>query len=109
MHQETVIQNRIRVALSRHGVVFRQNSGLLLDQNGNRVRIGVPGMSDLLYIGEPSHDGRPTVAWLEVKTEKGRPTQEQLKFIAAMQQLGCRAGVVRSPEEALNLIGLEVS
>lgn len=107
MHEETAIQNRIRVALSRHGVVFRQNSGLLLDQNGNRVRVGMPGMSDLLYIGAPRTAGRPTVAWLEVKTATGRPSQAQLKFIQAMQREGCVAGIVRSPAEALQLIGLE--
>lgn len=106
MHEETVVQNKIRVALSAHGVVFRQNSGLLLDQNGNRVRVGVPGMSDLLYIGEPSPGGRPTVAWLEIKTSTGRPSKEQLRFISAMQQLGCVAGIVRSPMEALQLIGI---
>ena len=101
MHEETAIQNRIRVALSQYGVVFRQNSGVFTDPKGQRIRVGAPGMSDLLYIGAP------TVAWLEVKTAKGRPSAEQLKFIEAMKKEGCLAGIVRSPEEALRLIGME--
>lgn len=107
MHEETAIQNRIRVALSQYGVVFRQNSGVFTDPKGQRIRVGAPGMSDLLYIGAPRTHGKPTVAWLEVKTAKGRPSAEQLKFIEAMKKEGCLAGIVRSPEEALRLIGME--
>ena len=104
MHKETEVQNKIRVALSRYGVVFRMNSGLLYDRSGNRVRVGMPGMSDLLYIGEPYAGYRPTVAWLEVKTDTRQPTDEQLRFIERMQTLGCRAGIVRSVADAKQLI-----
>ena len=104
MHKETEVQNKIRVALSRYGVVFRMNSGLLYDRSGNRVRVGMPGMSDLLYIGEPYAGYRPTVAWLEVKTDTGQPTDEQLRFIREMERRGCRAGIVRSVDDAKQLI-----
>ena len=104
MHRETAVQNQIRVALSRYGVCFRMNSGLLRTPDGNPIRVGAPGMSDLLYIGEPYQGYRPTVAWLEIKTDTGQPTDEQLRFIERMQTLGCRAGIARSVEDALAII-----
>lgn len=106
MHRETEIQNKIRVALSEHGVVFRMNSGLLYDRAGNRIRVGAPGMADLLYVGEPYVGYRPTVAWLEIKTAKGQPTDEQLHFIEQMQKLGCKAGIARSVQDAKEIICL---
>jgi hypothetical protein len=41
---------------------------------------------------------------VEVKTEKGRATKEQLRFIDAVNNSGGIAGVCRSPEEAIQLI-----
>lgn len=105
-HAETALANRIRVALSKYGVVFRQNSGVFTDAAGNRIRIGVVGMSDLLYIGAPVISGQPTVAWLEVKTATGKPSEEQIKFISAMQRIGCKAGIVRSVADALAIAGI---
>lgn len=96
---ETDIQNNIRQALSAHGVVFRMQSGMFYTETGEKIRVGIPGMSDLLFVG----DG--FIAWIEVKTAKGRPSKQQLNFIERMKQLGHRAGIARSAEEALWLIG----
>ena len=95
---ETDIQNNIRQALSAHGVVFRMQSGMFYTETGEKIRVGIPGMSDLLFIGNGF------IAWIEVKTAKGRPSKEQLNFIERMKTLGHRAGIARSVEEALWLI-----
>lgn len=59
----------------------------------------VKGRSDLSAI----KDGR--ISFIEVKTETGKPTTEQLHFIEQMQtRYGCTAGVVRSAEEAVELV-----
>jgi hypothetical protein len=95
---ETDIQNEIRKALSEYGIVLRMNTGVFKTEDGRTVKCGMPGTSDLLFIGNKY------IAWIEVKTPTGRPTQEQLKFINIMQGLGHRAGIARSVEEALEII-----
>jgi hypothetical protein len=101
MNQETRLQNEIRIALSKHGICIRQNSGNFLTADGRRVKCGVPGISDLLFIG----DGY--VAFIEVKTDKGRATKQQMNFIRAVRKLNHRAGIARSVGEALKIIGVE--
>ena len=94
---ETDIQNAIRLELSKYGVCFRMNTGVF-KQGERKIKCGVKGMSDLLFI----RDGR--AYWLEVKTETGRASQEQLKFLAVMRdRYGCVTGIVRSVEEAVKL------
>lgn len=113
MTREHILMNEIMIALSPYGSVFRMNAGDFWQ--GKRVyskefsqnvlvdlrRIqGLPrGFSDLLFVGK---DG--TVAFLEVKTDAGKPTEEQLKFIEHMKKSGYKAAVVRSTDDALNLI-----
>jgi hypothetical protein len=97
--KETDIQNQIRMALSEHGIVIRQNTGNFLTADGRRIVCGVKGLSDLLFIGNGF------VAFIEVKTDSGRPTKEQISFINAVRRLGHRAGICRSVEDALALIG----
>ena len=110
---EHKIQDEIRLGLSEHGVVLRLNSGMFWQ--GKRVwssefqqyvltdlRLvkGCPeGTSDLLYIGEN------TAAFIECKDDKGTVRPEQEKFINVMKAYGHRAGVARSVEEALEIIG----
>ena len=97
---ETDLQNQIRMALSPYGVVIRQNTGNFQLKDGRRIMCGVKGLSDLLFIGNNR------VAFIEVKTETGKPTQEQLNFIRRMQELGHSAGIARSTEDALRLAGV---
>lgn len=97
-HSETDIQSNIRMALSKHGTVFRMQSGMFYTETGEKIRIGIPGMSDLLFIG------KGFIAWIEVKTPKGRPSKEQINFIERMQALGHKAGIARSVEDALKII-----
>lgn len=97
--KETDIQNQIWMALSEHGFVIRQNTGNFLTADGRRIVCGVKGLSDLLFIGNGF------VAFIEVKTDSGRPTKEQIGFINAVRRLGHRAGICRSVSDALRLIG----
>ena len=97
---ETDLQNQIRMVLSPYGVVIRQNTGNFQLKDGRRIMCGVKGLSDLLFIGQNR------VAFIEVKTETGKPSQEQLNFIRRMQELGHSAGIARSTEDALRLAGV---
>ena len=111
--QESDIQNRIRVALSPHGMVFRTNSGDFWQ--GERVysnefqqyalihlrRVqGLPkGFSDLLFFG---FNGRS--AFVEVKQPHGKTRPEQTDFLNLMKSYGYAAGIARSENDALEII-----
>lgn len=109
---EHEIQNDIRVALSKYGIVFRMNAGdfwqgklcwshefssrVLTDPT--RVE-GLPaGFSDLLFVGNGM------IAFIEVKTPKGRVSSKQEAFLKRMREMGHRAGVARSVEDAKEII-----
>ena len=79
---EMDILRSIRLALSELGYcVFRINSGKLLMADGRWFETGVPkGFSDLFAV----KDGK--AFFIEVKTEHGRPTAEQLNFIKQMRE-----------------------
>lgn len=114
MNKETAIQNRILIALSQAGCTcWRVETsgawvGRTIHREGDQVTLAnarmfttglCKGGSDIIGI-------TPTGKFLaiEVKTEKGRPTKEQLRFIEAVRNAGGIAGIARSPEEALDLI-----
>lgn len=102
---ETDLQNKIRVGVSDIAVTHRINVGTF--KVGKRyVSTGVgPGFSDLF--GHRKSDGR--AFYLEVKTESGVASENQEKFLEAMQKSGAIAGVCRSVAEARQLLddGLE--
>lgn len=112
--KEHEIQDRIRVSLSElPGIVLRLNSGsawggTLVDTpeygpviiNPRKIALCPEGTSDLLYIGP---DGK--VAWVEVKDAKGKAREAQERFINLMRRLGHKAGIARSPEDALKIVG----
>ena len=92
------IMRSIMVALSADGhFVARANVGLFFTAEGRPIKTGLPkGFSDLF--GHRAPDCR--AFYLEVKTPKGRPSPEQLAFIAAMKNRGAIAAIVRSVEDA---------
>lgn len=101
MTEEHRIQNEIRTALSAHCVIFRINVGTGYTMDGRYFNTGVPkGFSDLF--GFRKCDGR--AVFIEVKTPKGRPTQEQKHFLEMMRKAGAIAGVCRSAEDAVSLV-----
>ncbi|HCW79764.1 MAG TPA: VRR-NUC domain-containing protein [Ruminococcaceae bacterium] len=116
---ESKIQNQIRCALSKFGAVFRTNSGQFWQ--GSRMTLkqasamygpetlvlvklrsvdGLPaGFSDLLFVGPGN------VAFVETKNEVGHLRPEQKNFLKRMHSMGYVAGVARSVDEAVKLIG----
>lgn len=99
---EMDILRQIRLALSSMGwCVFRANVGKVRMADGRWFDTGLPsGFSDLLAV----KDGR--IVFLEVKTKTGRVRDDQIKFINTMRDhYGCTAGIVRSVEDAVRLVG----
>lgn len=110
------IQDEIRLALSKFGIVLRLNSGKFWQ--GKRVWSnefnqyvlinlrpiqGCPeGTPDLQFLGDNN-----TVAFIECKDEKGKTRKEQDKFLEIMNLYGIKAGVARSVEEAMEIIGVD--
>lgn len=113
---EQDIQNSIRTRLSEFGIIFRTNAGVAWQ--GQRVYSkefhcdalinlrkvdGLPaGFSDLLFCG---YDGQ--AGFIEVKKPRGAIRPEQTNFINLMQSYGYPAGIARSAEDALKIIGKE--
>lgn len=98
---EANVMNDCMVALSAAGcLVFRNNCGVLPDKTGRPIRYGVgnPGGADLIGIAP---DGRFLA--VETKSALGQPTEAQLRFIAAVQAKGGRAGIARNVEDALRI------
>ena len=98
-HEETNIQKEIMLAISQYGIPIRQQSGNFLTDYGGRVQVGIVGISDILFC---KNNGK--IAWLEVKTKKGRPSDEQLNFISVMRSMGFCAEIVRSVDEAIEIV-----
>lgn len=99
MNRETVLMRKIMVALSERGhFVMRTNSGVFFDSNGGRVRIGFPGLSDLVGC---TSGGRFFA--IEVKLPGEEPRDDQQKFLDAMRNTGAIAGCAHSVEEALKI------
>lgn len=99
--EETIIQNKIRVALCEKGcLIFRCNTGDFYTKWGQEVKIGQTGHSDL-YGVRP--DGR--AVFVEVKKPKtGKASEEQKKFIEAVKKKNALAGFARSVEDALKIV-----
>ena len=101
MTEEHRIMNEIRLVLSPYCTTFRVNVGKGYTPDGRYFDTGVPpGFSDI--VGVRHSDGR--AVFIEVKTQRGRLSEKQKKFIHAMRKAGAIAGVCRSAEDALNLI-----
>ncbi len=95
------IQNDIRIKISELGYCgFRVNVGRFKTEDGRWFDTGLPkGFSDLMAV----KDGK--VYFLEVKTDKGKASKEQLNFLAVMRdRYGCVTAIVRSVEDAVNAV-----
>ena len=102
--EETEFQKKVMLELSKYGIVIRQQSGLFYTKYGERIRIGFPGISDIQFI---SDDGK-LIAFIEKKKKKGKVSKEQENFITFINKKksnNLRAGVARTIEDALKLIG----
>ncbi len=131
---ETNLQKLIMLGVSKIGTttIFRNNVGMgwigkskrisqptnvklmpgdILIQNGRPLHAGLcEGSSDLVGWTErtvtPEMVGKKVAIFtaVEVKTDAGRVTAQQMNFISRVRQAGGIAGIARSPEEARNLI-----
>lgn len=109
---EASLMRRIMLALTSAGArVFRNNCGVMKD--GDRyIRYGVanPGGSDLIgwnSVTVTSGDvGRRVAIFLavEVKTERGRLTEEQRNFLAAVRDAGGLAIEARDVERTIKYL-----
>jgi hypothetical protein len=112
---EQELQQRIRLELGRGPVrLWRNNVGALRDQRGRLVSYGLcPGSSDLIGLRRlrvaPQHLGQELAVFcaLEIKSQRGRPTAEQQRFLAQVGAMGSLAGVIRSLAEARALLQLD--
>lgn len=114
MNKETAIQRRIMLALASAGCTVWRNEtagawmGKQIHRQGGQVTLTNARMMTFgLCVGSADVIGiAPGGRFLavEVKTPKGRPTKEQLRFIDAVKNAGGIAGIARSVEEALELI-----
>ena len=90
---------RINAGTAWQGIVIEHTRDRLVLAHPRAVRLAAPGVSDL--IGWAS-GGR--FAAVEVKTPRGRLTDEQAAFIELVRRSGGLAGVARSVEEARAII-----
>lgn len=133
MTPAAALTNRIKESVSRHGarlfpmtsgkfwgpyhrgVKFDRtqtvtvNPGDVLIRNGHMVNVGFTGLSDTLG-GSPmtitAEDVGRTVMILtavEVKAWNDQLRKGQPEFLAAITKMGGRAGVARSPEDAVRI------
>ena len=102
MNPETKLMNEIMVALSDTCRVHRINVGTFKTKDNRVIRTGVaPGFSDLF--GHRKSDGR--AFYIEVKTETGKATMKQTKFLKAMRDSNAITGIARSVAEAVEIVG----
>lgn len=115
VQQETVLQNKIRLAVSSQcdGVtMFRNHTGALRDpRTGQMVRFGLaPGSPDLVgwksvVVTEEMVGQRLAVfCGIEVKIPGGRVREDQVNFLDRLGEAGGVAAVVRSEEEVVVIL-----
>lgn len=112
--KESNIQKLIQLALSERGLTFWRNEtagawvGQVVYQDADTVTLKNPRMiqaglckggSDLIGIAPGG-----LFAAIEVKTDKGRATEEQKNFIEVVRDCGGVAGIARSASDALEIV-----
>ncbi len=115
MNQETKLMRNIMLALSGAGCVCWRNEtagayvGKVIHKDGNVVTLAnslmmqfglCVGSADIIGI----HKATGRFIAIEVKTETGRATKEQLNFIEQVRAAKGIAGIARSVQDALDLI-----
>ena len=100
MNAETILQNKIIVALCERGCfAVNHTVGDFFTKYGSLVSVGKPGESDI-WGHRP--DGR--AFYLEVKMPGKKPRRDQLEFIEAMKNSGAIAGWCTTIPEALQIV-----
>lgn len=102
MTAEIDIQNAIRRSLAQNGCfVYRGNVGKVKMIDGRWFDTGLPkGWPDLF--GWRASDGK--MFFIEVKNEKGRLREEQIRFGEFLKTQHVLYGVAQSVEDALKIV-----
>jgi hypothetical protein len=111
-NNETYIQQTMLPAISHGNVrVFRNNVGALKTETGQLVRFGLEkSSSDLIGFRSieitPDMVGKTIAQFvsIEIKTEKGKPTDGQKRWLDMILKFGGIAGVCRSIDDARALL-----
>lgn len=113
---ESTIQNGIRIRLSemRAGIFLRFQVGTFLTMDGRPVKIGVPGVSDLIgvtpHVVTKADVGRTIGVFVAMETKQVRDStaksrkESQGNFMRRVSALGGLAGIARSPEDAISIV-----
>ncbi len=103
---ETTISKSIRDALTALGIWnIRIQSGMI--KIGQRfVHLAPKGTSDILVLSYNSMNENPNgkAGWLEIKTETGKVSEDQIKFQEKCRQANVKSAIVRSAQEAIDTI-----
>jgi hypothetical protein len=105
----TIFRNNVGMGWT--GKSIRQKDGSILILNPRPLHAGLTtGSSDLIgwktITITPDMVGKRFAQFVavEVKTSNGKPSKEQLHFIEVVQKAGGRAGIARTPDEAIIII-----
>lgn len=93
------------------GKIEGSGDGVVVVKNARHVKYGVgnPGGSDFIgfkmveITSDMVGSNFAQFVAIETKTEKGKPTKEQLSFIAMVINKGGIAGIARSKEDAISI------
>lgn len=100
MTPEGKIQREVMLTISEYGgVPLRLQSGNFYTKQGDPVKIGVPGLPDVLAL---MPDGTPV--FMEIKTEHGTVREDQKQFMSILHGMGYKAYVVRSRKGAMEIL-----
>ena len=100
MNAETILQNKIIVALCENGCfAVNHTVGDFFTKYGSLVSVGKPGESDIW-----GHRPDGKAFYLEVKMPGKKPRRDQLEFIEAMINSGAIAGWCTTIPEALSIV-----
>lgn len=114
--RENQIQSDIRLRLSemRAGVFLRYQVGTFMTMDGRHVKIGEPGVSDLIgithHVVTQEDVGRTIGVFTALETKQVKDSTDKARkesqgnFINKVRELGGLASIVRSVDDAESLV-----
>ena len=100
MNRETILQNKIIVALCERGCfAVNHTVGDFYTEYGSKVSVGTPGDADVW-----GHRPDGKAFYIEVKLPGKKPRKNQYNFLDAMRNSGAIAGWCTTIPEALNIV-----
>ena len=104
--KESDIQRAILDYLAAKRILaFRMNSGAMFGSHKGKkwaVRFGEPGMADIL--ASTTGGGELDVWWIEVKSEKGKQSEEQKSFQRLVENHGHGYILARSVDDVMAIL-----